>query len=139
MHDTLITMMNPFPIQFLALFAYFILRIFLASILLYLGYKHLKYRNELKQILRFSWFPFGAFATYVFAFGELVLGGLLFVGAQTQIAALFVFCMSLKMLIFRKKFKHHSIPQPIFYILLIAVSLSLIITGAGVFAFDLPL
>jgi uncharacterized membrane protein YphA (DoxX/SURF4 family) len=132
-------MLNPFPVQFLALFAYFILRLFVGGVLLYLGIRHLKYKVELRDIFRFSWFPFGTFSVVTFAVGELVLAVLILVGAYTQIAALLVGAMSLKMVFLRNYFHHHTIPPKIFYVLLLGVAVTLFITGAGVLAFDLPI
>ncbi len=132
-------MLNLFPIQFLALFAYLILRIFVACILIFLGAQHVRYRNELKHILQLSWFPFGTLVTTIFVVTEITLGLLIFVGAFTQIAMLLVGTMSLKMIFLRTYFHHHSIPSKIFYTLLFACSLSLFITGAGVLALDLPI
>jgi len=132
-------MLNPFPIQFLAMFAYFLLRITIGFALLYLGVKHYKARDELKNILVLSWFPYGAFAALTFAVGEIMIGGFLIAGAYTQYAALALMVMSIKMLFMRNWFNHPSIPQKIFYFLLLGASFSLFITGAGVFAFDLPI
>lgn len=131
-------MLNPFPIQFLSLFAYFLLRLFVGGILIYLGISHYKHRNELKNILTLSWFPYGTFTVYVFAIGEFIIGAFLIAGAYTQYAALAVIIMSIKMLIMRGWFSHHKLPSKIFYVLLFAASLSLFITGAGALAFDLP-
>ena len=131
-------MLNPFPIQFLAPLAYFLFRLFVGGVLIYLGISHHKYRNELKNILTLSWFPHGSLVVYVFSFGEFIIGSLLIAGAFTQYAALAAMAMSLKMLIMRNQFDHHTLPPRIFYVLLFASSLSLFITGAGAIAFDLP-
>jgi len=132
-------MLNPFPIQFLALLAYFILRVCVASILLYLGLSHLKHRHELKEVFTLSWLPFGTVATLVFALTEIIVSLFIFAGAHTQYAVLFVTAMSIKMIFLRQWFNHPTIPPKIFYVLLLGVSLTLFITGAGAFAFDLPI
>lgn len=132
-------MLNPFPIQFLALLSYFILRLFLAGILLYLGINHLRHRHELKKVLKLACWPYGYFTTITFATGEIILSLLILTGAFTQYACLAIIAMSLKMIILKKYFNHFTIPPRIFYILLLGTSLTLFITGAGVFAFDLPL
>lgn len=132
-------MLNPFPIQFLALFAYFLLRLFIGSTLIYLAITHFKYRNELKDVLVVSWFPYGRFTTNAFVIGELLLGSLFIAGAFTQFAALASILMSSKMLIMRNWFEHHTLPPKMVYLLLFGISLSLFITGAGAFAFDLPI
>lgn len=132
-------MLNPFPIQFLALFAYLLLRFFVGSALIYLGLSHFKNRFELQQVLVLSWFPYGRFTTWVFALGEMLIGILFVLGLYTQYAALAAIAMCLKMLILRNLFNHPSIPSRLFYLLLLSCALSLFITGAGVFAFDLPI
>ena len=132
-------MLNPFPIQFLSLFAYFLLRLFVGGILIYLGISHLKHKDELKRILILSWFPYGTMTTHLFIAGELLLGSLIVAVAYTQYAALAIMAMCFKMLIMRNWFAHPSIPPKIFYLLLFGASLSLFITGAGVIAFDLPI
>lgn len=132
-------MLNPIPIQFLALFAYFILRVFVGAILIYLGLKHWRYATELKEVLTLKWWPFGGLSTGILICFELLLGFLFIVGMLTQIAAFFTFFMCIEFLILRKYFDHHSIPPKIFYLLLLAASLSLFITGAGVLAVDLPI
>ena len=132
-------MLNIFPIQYLALFAYFILRVVTSSILLHLGLQHWRYRRELKAVFTTRWLPISGVAAYVFPIAELVIAGFLLVGAYTQIAALLIIIMSLKLIIVRPWFAHPSIPSRLFYTLLFAVALSLFITGAGAFAFDLPI
>ncbi len=132
-------MLNPFPIQFLALFAYFLLRISVGSILLYLGLQHWRSRHELKTVLTLSWWPYGYFSTIVLATSELIIATSFLFGAYTQIAALCVIAMSVKLLILRGRFNHATIPPRLFYVLLFGAALSLFITGGGAFAFDLPL
>lgn len=132
-------MLNPFPIQFLSLFAYFVLRVTVASLLVYLGFLHLKHRRELKDVLKLSRFPYGSFVAWAFPLGEIIVGLFLFAGAWTQFAALAVMAMSLKMLIMRSWFDHPAIPSKLFYFLLLGAATSLFITGAGTFAFDLPI
>lgn len=132
-------MLSVFPIHFLSLFAYFLLRLCLGLVLLYLGMTHFSYRDELQYVLRLSWWPWGKTTTLLFASGEIIFALLLLVGAWTQVAALLVAIMSVKMLLLRHWFNHHTIPSKLFYLLLCGASLSLVITGAGVFAVDLPL
>ena len=132
-------MLNPFATQYLSLFAYFILRFFVGGILVFLGLKHFSYRNELKHVFALSWFPFGLFTTLVFAAIEIIIGGMFIAGYYTQFAAIAGISISLTMLLIRNWFDHHTIPKKLFYILILGISLSLFITGAGAFAFDLPI
>ena len=132
-------MLNPFPVQFLSLFAYFLLRLFVGGILLYLGCKHFKYRRELKDVLVLSWFPYGRFTSSAFVFGEFILGILIVAGVFTQYVALCIMLMCIKMMVMRGWFAHHSLPPKSFYVLLFGSALTLFITGAGALAFDLPI
>jgi uncharacterized membrane protein YphA (DoxX/SURF4 family) len=132
-------MLNLFPIQFLAMFAYLFLRVIVGIIMLHLGYSHLRYRHELKNVLTLSWWPWGVFTTTIFFSFEIIIGIMFIFGAYTQIAALLTLMMSLKFLVLKNYFQHHSIPSKIFYLLLFGASLSLFITGAGALAVDLPI
>ncbi len=132
-------MVNIFPIQFLALFAYFLLRLFIAGVLLYLGIQHLRYRDQLQRVLRFPFFPFGRTAVSLFAFSELTIALFILVGAYTQLAALALMAMSIKMIFVQKYTTAPTIPSRIFYVLLLGTGITLFITGAGAFAFDLPI
>ncbi len=132
-------MLNPFPIQFLALFAYAILRIFVGLILMYLGASHIRNRQTLKGVLSFAWFPYENFLVWYVALLELILGTMFVIGFLTQVAALLTFFLSLKFIILNKHFRSPFVPGRLFYVLLLGSALSLFITGAGVPAFDLPL
>lgn len=133
-------MLNFFPIMFLSPLAYALLRIVLGGMFLYLGYRHLfTYRRELQALLHRHWPRFASFAAWHLGIGEILIGGMLVVGAYTQIAALAGILLSIKMLIFRRHVIHPSIPPPLFYLLVLAISISLFITGAGALAFDLPI
>ena len=122
-------MLNPFPIQFLALFAYFILRVFVAIVLLhiartqYTNYRPAPIPNKIKTVLA----------------GEVLLSGLFIIGVHTQYASLLLAVLSIYALhdTTSHKFLLH-IPTTT-ALLLLAISLSLFITGAGVFAVDLPI
>jgi uncharacterized membrane protein YphA (DoxX/SURF4 family) len=132
-------MLNPFPIQFLSLLAYLVLRVITGFVLLILGYRHFTVRKELAQILTLPFFPFGGIATTFLILTELIVGVLFVLGMHTQIAALVLIAMSFKMLVLRPWFNHNSLPPRLMYLLFLAIGCSLFITGAGVFAFDLPI
>ncbi len=81
----------------------------------------------------------GSVSLFVFAgILELIAGTLLVLGAYTQIAALLaLFLTSIQ--VFRSGLlSYHGYPPRIFFVLLFSVALSLFITGAGIFAVDLP-
>ena len=132
-------MLNLFPIQFLALLAYFILRVITGLVLLWLAKRHFQFRHELSTILVLPIFPFGKITVTILIITEIIAGALLTLGAFTQIGALLLILLSLDMLLFRQKFQHQTLPNKLTYLLLLAIGLSLFITGAGAFAFDLPI
>lgn len=68
-----------------------------------------------------------------------VIGGLLVLGAWTQLVALFAALGALKLAIFTKWHPEFTTMPRSTYILLIVLGLALTCTGAGAFAFDLPL
>lgn len=132
-------MLNPFPIQFLALLAYTILRFFVGSILLYAGIRHLKNQKSIKSTFSGTRSLYGFVVILCVAFVELIAGGMLILGYYTQIAALLGMFLSLVFILFHRKLSALSVSGKLFYVLLLGTMLSLFITGAGAFAFDLPI
>lgn len=132
-------MLNIFPIQFLAPIAYALLRICVGFIFIRLGQSHLRNRATLAQVFTLPIFPYGLFFVWYISIAEIIMGLLFIFGLFTQIAALFGIAYSLKLFILRKQFAHPLIPRGYFLMLLLVVSISLFITGAGIFAFDLPI
>ncbi|MEM9337074.1 MAG: DoxX family membrane protein [Patescibacteria group bacterium] len=130
-------MLNPFPIQFLALIAYFLLRVFLGIALLYLGVRHLKYRREI--ISHVSWLPTGSWIGIVLGVFEIGVAIFILLGYYTQYAVLLLGLHAIEMLLVRHWFTHHSLPPRLFYWLVLGICLSLFITGAGAPAIDLPI
>ena len=88
-------MLNLFPIQFLALLAYFILRVMTGLAVLWLAKRHFQFRHELSTVLVLPFFPFGKVTTIVLIITEMVAGALLVLGAFTQIGALLLILLSL--------------------------------------------
>jgi uncharacterized membrane protein YphA (DoxX/SURF4 family) len=132
-------MLNPFPIQFLAPLAYTVLRVVVGTVLFSLGLSHLRDRDSLAPLFSFSWFPYGRFAVWYLALIELAVGLMFLFGFLTQIAALLAMFLSLKFIVMRSRWSAPSIPDRLFYILLFGASFTLFVTGAGAFAFDLPI
>ena len=132
-------MLNPIPTQFLALFAYFILRICVGLCLFYLGASHYRHRRELTAAVRLPLLPRGRITVWWLIFLELVLSVMLVLGFYTQIAAIILMALSAEFFIFRRWSRTRRLPPRLFYALLFGAAFSLFITGAGVFAFDLPL
>jgi uncharacterized membrane protein YphA (DoxX/SURF4 family) len=132
-------MLNVFPIQFLAPIAYLILRITIGTLLIRLGFSHMRNRDTLTEVFTFSFFPYTGFTVWYLALIEIIVGALFFIGLYTQIAALLSMVYALKFIVLHKKLTHPLIPERTFFILLFVISLSLFITGAGPLAFDIPI
>ena len=132
-------MLNPFPIQWLALFAYFILRSVVGTILLWLGITHWRNREAIAATTRVPFFPFPNTSLVLLVLTELVAGLSLLLGFYTQIGALLLIILFVKMLVWKNRFPHPSIPPRLTFYLLLGCGLSLFITGAGALAFDLPI
>ncbi len=114
-------MLSLFPqILFLAPFSALLIRIALSATIFYPGWKHLTRReNNLRAV----------------GVVEIATGILLFVGAWTQAAALIAGAIVLVWLAFPST---RILPRSTMLLALI-MSLSLLVTGAGAIAFDLPL
>ena len=132
-------MLNTFPnLLVFGFFAPTLLRVAVACLFFYAAYSAYKHRDAAAR-LRFPiigeapWA--GGFTTLIYA----VFGFMLFFGYYTQIAALFAGLTSIKGMLFCKRY------PPLFpyprstYVLLLAICLSLLVSGAGAFAYDLPL
>lgn len=132
-------MLNPFPIQWLALLAYFILRLFVGVTLYYMGRQHVKHYRELVDSTTWPFMGGRALPIQLLIGFEFLIAILLILGAFTQYAALLLIGLSIKLLFLHKRFTHPSIPPRLVYFILLGCSLSLLITGAGAFAVDLPI
>ncbi len=132
-------MLNLFPIQWLALLAYFLLRIIVGLVLITLGMRHVMAFRELVAVARVPLLPIPRTAIALLIATELIAGTLLVFGFLTQLGALLLIALALKMLLWHSHFPHPSIPARLTFVLLLGCGLSLLITGAGAFAFDLPI
>ncbi len=131
-------MLNIFPIQFLAPLAYTILRFCIGIVLLRLGVSEVKkFKTQKTLIITESPVPKGYF---VLIFGGLEILSAIFImlGLYTQIAVLAAICLTIVHMRRYKKYDAGALPQG-FFLLLIGALFSLFITGAGAFAFDLPI
>lgn len=124
-------MLNPFPIQFLALLAYFLLRICVSFVITLLAYNHITSRHLLSR--RFS-LPISVVVG--FALAELSVAALLFIGMYTQYAILALLLLLPAYAIIHKQ---QQFPLYMSILLLFGAAISIFITGAGAFAFDLPI
>ena len=134
-------MLNPFP-ELLAysLLAPFILRLVLGYLFINLGY--LKLTSEKNRwSLFFEAFKIKPtdFFVKILAYLEIVAGGFLILGFYTQVVALILAALTFGELYIEYKEESLLKRNLIFYLLIFAISLSLIFSGAGFFSFDLPL
>lgn len=132
---------NIFPELFaFSLLAPLILRVILGFIFLNLGSLKLS-KERPGWIASFNLLnirPAGFF-TGLLGVIEVVGGFLLIVGAYTQITALILAVIALAELFIEYREESLLKRDFVFYLLLAAICLSLLLTGAGLFAVDIPL
>ncbi len=134
-------MLNPFP-EFLnyALLAPFLLRVVLGLIFIDLGWLTFKgERGRWKAV--FEMLRLRPVSLFVPLYGAIQIAGglLLLVGLWTQVAAL-VFAILTFAELYVEWSEGSILKRDIsFYILIFVISLSLLLTGAGAYAFDIPL
>jgi uncharacterized membrane protein YphA (DoxX/SURF4 family) len=132
-------MLNVFP-QLLdyTFFAPTLLRIAAACIFLYLVKSHYVHRNAIAQT-RFPLIGAGMWVVWLAIVVELAVGIGLFFGAWTQVAALVGALLALKYSIWYGTYPSYFVLPRSAALLLLVICLSLMATGAGAIAFDLPL
>jgi uncharacterized membrane protein YphA (DoxX/SURF4 family) len=134
-------MLNPFPdLLTYSLLAPFLLRLIVGFVFIDLGVLLFKKENE-RWILSFKTLriPKPIIATKILAIIQVAGGAMLIVGLYTQIAALV-----LGILTFIEVYLEYKDPSIlkrniVFYMLVFTILLSLLLSGAGAFAIDLPL
>lgn len=134
-------MTNPFP-ELLAfgLLAPTLLRVTLAAFMLQLGGS--KFIYEHKPIAEFfESLGFKPSRGYIKVLGaiELVMGGLLLIGLLTQIAAFVTAIVTFISLVVATRHPETGLRKSSDYVLLFVIAISLVFTGAGLIAIDLPL
>lgn len=132
-------MLNLFPLQFLSLIAYTLLRIVIGIVFLHQARKHGITFNTIAPQIHWPIIKNGKIILTLIIICECIIGGLFILGLFTQVAAIMSIGLGMKLLIWHKRFPNGSIPSPLSLILLLAISASLFITGAGILAFDLPI
>ncbi len=134
-------MLNPFPeLLIYSLLAPLILRLVAGLIFIDLGF--LAFKNEKERwIISLSALkiPNPKLAVKIFGGIEMIGGVMLILGFYTQIAALV-----LGLLVFAESYIEYKEPEVlkrnfVFYFMLLAIVISLLFSGAGAFAIDLPL
>lgn len=134
-------MLNTFPsLLTYSLLGPFILRVLLGLIFLDLGILKMG-KEKPRWIASFEALHLRPAEALVALFGGIeIVGGLaLLVGIYTQVAALvFVFFTGAELYL---EWKDSAFIKRnfVFYLLLLAIALSLLVTGAGAYSFDIPL
>ncbi len=134
-------MLSVFPNMLaFGLLAPFLLRIALGLVFLSFGkYKLGKGRASKAAFFdSLGWKP-GAYVALGIGIAELAIGLLLVVGLYTQVAALASSLILIGALLLKKKSADGIESSRGFLALLLVIALSLVVSGAGAFAFDLPL
>lgn len=132
-------MLSLFPqILFLAPFSATILRVSAGVAFLLVAWIHMSKREELSRV-DFFVIGHGAWIPVFAALLEFAIATALVAGIYTQLAALFGALVALKSFIWKRRFSEmFPLSQPT-SALLFVICISLVFTGAGAFAFDLPL
>ncbi len=133
-------MLNTFPdLLAFGLLAPFLLRLAVGAMFLNAGIKKLRQRTWMTEL--FERMNLTPASSYAIAFGaiEVVSGGLLIVGLFTQLAALATLCISAFALYSKYKHPTETPGSRGVFLLLFVISFSLLFSGAGFLAFDLPL
>ena len=134
-------MLSVFPdLLAFGLLAPFLLRVALGLVFISFGkYKLGSERAEKAKFFESFGWKSGLYVATVLGIIELVVGIFLLIGLYTQIAALVAAFIMFCALILKKKSPHGIESSRGFLALLFIISLSLLVLGAGLFAFDLPL
>lgn len=134
-------MLNTFPLLLsFGLLAPLILRLAVGAMFLNAGVKKLRRRSWLADVFERRGLGLAA-ARYAALFGliECAAGLLLIVGFLTQIAALIAAAIATFGLYQKRTYPERVPGSKGAFLLLLVISLSLLFSGAGFWAFDLPL
>ncbi|MSR70595.1 hypothetical protein EXS62_00980 [Candidatus Kaiserbacteria bacterium] len=132
-------MLNPFPD--LLVFSFFgptLIRVAVALAFFYIAYGQSMRRHEIAQ-MEFPVVGRSARITALSAAFFVLVGGMLFLGYHTQVAAILALLGLIKCLVLTKWYPRLMPIDRTALVLLIVMCLSLLISGAGAYAFDLPL
>lgn len=134
-------MLNPFPdLLTYSLLAPLILRVVLGFIFIDLGLLKLKGEKERwRATFEALYLRPADFFVPLYALLQIAGGILLIIGLWTQVAALMFVIFTGAELYIEWSAKEILKRDLVFYLLIFIISLSLLFTGAGAFAFDIPL
>lgn len=132
-------MLNPFPsLLIFSFFAPTLLRIAIALVLLSVAYAHYKRRTEIATT-KFPLGISGMWIAWVMIIATALTAVALCIGYGVQWAALVGVAISLKGAVWAKRYPRVFPLCRLEYVLILIVCFSLLLTGAGALAFDLPL
>lgn len=133
-------MLNPFPeLLVYGLVAPFIIRLALGSALLFLAVEHYRGRRDIADLMRPLMGRTGYGIAAALSFFELAAGVLLIVGAWTQWAAILAALLTVKPLFLKEHLCGLMAYEKATYGLMLLMAISLLLSGAGAFAFDIAL
>ena len=134
-------MLNPFPeLLVYSMLAPFVLRVVVGFVFVDLGILLFKGEKQ-RWLLSFETLrvPHPKTAVKILGVLEVVGGILLILGALTQITALVLALLTFVETYIEYKNTNVIKRTFVFYLLILVITLSLLFSGAGAFAFDLPL
>ncbi len=134
-------MLNPFPLLLsFALLSPLLLRVALGGYLVFKAFSSLgKNREANAVVLGRGNLKAGALLSVLFGVAEGIAGLMLVAGFLTQIAALYVAILCLLLIVSNGASRLAGEENKAFYFLALIVALSLIFSGAGLLAVDIPL
>lgn len=132
-------MINPFPdLLTYGIFAPTLLRVAAALVFAAVAYTQWQRRHELAKT-HFMFGLQGAWLVWIAIILGTLVGAGLFFGYGTQWAALVGALLSIKGIVWAKRYPRFFPICRAEYVLVLIICLSLLLTGAGTLAFDLPL
>jgi uncharacterized membrane protein YphA (DoxX/SURF4 family) len=132
-------MLNLFPdLLYLSFFAPTLLRIAAGGLFAYVAWQHYEKRAELAQI-SYPLVGSGALWVWLSILWLSATAAMLILGIYTQIAALMAMVAALKFFQWSSRFPELTVLSWPSRMLLFVICLTLLITGAGAYAVDIPL
>ncbi len=133
-------MLNPFPyLLAFGILAPFVVRTTVGLFFLWSAREHYKRRAALRNEFALRFGSVGLPFLVAVLIAEGAAGVSLLLGAYTQIGAIVAALLALRLLTCRGRLPSMLLVGKFSYALLLIMSATLLLTGAGAFAFDIPL
>lgn len=134
-------MLNPFPVLLaFAGFAPLFLRVVIGAILIFLGRRTaFTHRSAYQKFFKTKEYPYASTLPWMLGIVEILLGAFIFVGFYTQVSVLIAIYIFINLFYLRREAGTIIFFSQTTFILLITMCLSLLFSGAGFYAFDIPL